>query len=359
MSPVFFMTMETTANETKAVEAARPSQPPPWSSYLADFAKITIAIAFILYVVGYIVWTAHLGRYGVSPPAALLRVEFVSGALCYLVLLASFAIPVATLANRVFPMFRLKGEKPRTYPPLWLVLILWIPLIMRLQQVYFPNKPVPHGMWTIIFFAVAGMGLIHLCVAACLLWKMKNARPTKWFTKSEWFLAYGFFAQLTNFMGSSESGAFFVSLILLYVVGSSVFGFRFHEYWTSMSTSLRMLCCIIIALLLVANIRDFGLTVFGKIPRNIGGGTPERGFLKISSGHEDITRWISADSSNLLAKSGAWTNAVITNSSSGFIGPVWILFRSDKDTIFITSTNKLSRAKGIRSELIEAIEFSR
>jgi len=72
------------------------------------------------------------------------------------------------------------------------------------------------------------------------------------------------------------------------------------------------------------NVQQFGTSVLGDIPRSVGGGRPENAIVKLGANH-----------TNLIAELNLPTTNVFSNT---LVGPIAILFRSDKEIIFIEDT---------------------
>src|SRR5207245_2326329 len=116
---------------------------------------------------------------------------------------------------------------------------------------------------------------------------------------------------------------FLLSTTLLYGAVYQIYGANIRTLWKESSALIRFVVCILIALVFAAHAQQFGAFQFGKIKRQVGGGRPETAYLRFASNHADIPL-----SLNIPA---------ITNNSylSGFVGPVSVLFKSEKEIVFV------------------------
>ena len=82
-----------------ATPAAQGQASPEFLSFLGDSAKYAAFGVFLLYAIGFLIWHAYLGQFGVSS-MEFLQAEYFSVALCYLMLVVTFALPPALLWKR-------------------------------------------------------------------------------------------------------------------------------------------------------------------------------------------------------------------------------------------------------------------
>jgi len=73
-------------------------------------------------------------------------------------------------------------------------------------------------------------------------------------------------------------------------------------------------------------VQEFGNSVLGDIPRSVGGGRPENALVKLGANH-----------TNLIAELNLPTTNIFSNT---LVGPITILFRSDKEIIFLENMPK-------------------
>ena len=99
-------------------------------SFITEAAKVTVFVVFVLYVIGFVIWHSYLGGYGVTAHG-LLRTEFISAAICYLLILVAFAGP-AMLAfhNATHP------KEEGTYEAIFVV---WALLLPKFVGFFFPG----------------------------------------------------------------------------------------------------------------------------------------------------------------------------------------------------------------------------
>jgi len=98
------------------------------------------------------------------------------------------------------------------------------------------------------------------------------------------------------------------------------------ESWIKSNLFVRTLIATTTCLVIIQNVQRFGNSVLGDIPRSVGGGRPENAFVKLGANH-----------TNLIAELNLPTTNVFSNT---LVGPIAILFRSDKEIIFIEDTAK-------------------
>jgi hypothetical protein len=123
------------------------------------------------------------------------------------------------------------------------------------------------------------------------------------------------------------SKQFLIFSLFLYPVISYGFEMGNRNLWKDGGGPIKILIITFCALVFVGNIQLFGAAQFGKISRQMGGGKPETAYVKFAPQYSDMPTLLDIP---VVAKSGF---------SSGFAGPVQILIRSDKQLIFLTSTN--------------------
>jgi nitrate reductase gamma subunit len=90
--------------------------------FLNEAAKLTVFAIFVLYAIGFLIWHSYLENYGVSS-MEFLQVEYLSAAVCYLFVIAGFAIPPALLIERLFLRLE-KKENPESEKVSFLIFFL-------------------------------------------------------------------------------------------------------------------------------------------------------------------------------------------------------------------------------------------
>ncbi len=111
----------------------------------------------------------------------------------------------------------------------------------------------------------------------------------------------------------------FLYIVLCYSLGSNN---HIKEIWNKSNTLLRVLIASFICTVIAGHVQQFGASVFGVIPKRVGGGKPETVYIKPASQHADLLSALNLSGSNSV-------------SSNGFFGPIAILLRSDKEVFFI------------------------
>ena len=206
------------------------------------------------------------------------------------------------------------------------------------------------------------------------------------------------------FQSERVDASFIVSTLFLYIFATTIFGMRVDQAWASFPVHLKVLAVLCAVFVILGNAREFGSRQFGKIPARVGGGEPLKAVVLFDNNHQHlpvllgIPNFNSKDSvpeqfaspittvahspsamTNLLGTNGspASSNAAIHGASRAaatnplsnaatllnrgpFWGPVSILMRSEREIVFdidLATTNRSHRAKVIRADQIEAIEF--
>jgi hypothetical protein len=119
------------------------------------------------------------------------------------------------------------------------------------------------------------------------------------------------------------NGWFLFSTMFLYSTATYGISSNFFETWKKSSLMTRALVVVLITLILISNIQSFAVSQFGEIPKSAGGGKPETVYIKLSLQNSDV-----AASMNIPAA----TNVELLK---GFVGPIGVLLRSDKEILFI------------------------
>lgn len=357
--------------DATTVEGENKKQTSSTWTFLTELVQIGFVIAFVCYATGYIIWHSYLGQYGFSPAIGLWQVEFLSAAFCYFLLFVSFAAPPALL---FFSFVRRRQLQKQTFVAF---VIVWTYILLRVESLYFPGQSAATNQRLIALAIVAGIGASQLLLVFALRRKFPTSKMRLAFAHREWFLMYptALFAAL--FFIKVPTPLFFGSLATFFVTAlGGLAGIDILENWRS--KSFRVFFSFAISLLLLTNVREFGRDVFKFIPRSVGGGKPQLASLKFVSGRDDLRKWVSEAVTNEIS---TLTNALVNRTNSnwvtnisftivtnlppaakhGFVGPLLILFRSEKEIVFLDtlphdSTNKV-RAKQISAEAVEAIEF--
>src|SRR5437879_1125176 len=157
-----------------------------WLEVLKSLTGGTVFIAATLYALGFIIWNAALGRFGVSLGAAI-RVDYISAALCYVVFVASVAVPV-WIVLRIFESSTGRATDAES-APFWAAVVLWNLTIGRIRTLYLstPHKDllsIPRSISQAFWWklALVTVLLVHVAVAVFLrkrpfkFWKI-NVEP--------------------------------------------------------------------------------------------------------------------------------------------------------------------------------------
>jgi hypothetical protein len=92
-------------------------------------------------------------------------------------------------------------------------------------------------------------------------------------------------------------------------------------------------------LVVLSSVQLFGSVQFGKIPKDVGGGKPDTAYIKFSPLHGD------------LANSFKLASSVGNANADGFVGPLEILLRTDREIIFFNNA-EASAADYLTNEMI-------
>jgi hypothetical protein len=326
---------------------------------LGHATKYTVVAIFTLYSIGFIIWHSYLGSYGASS-VGFLQVEYLAAAFCYLFVLTTLALPPILLMRAITPNskdkdFRKTSAQTSIYDKGWLLVVgIWYFLYLWLMQVFFP-----HGEWVsrnglYCEMLIVVIALLHLVARVCCVVKAgylgefmrgSNYRVTEKHIK--WRKS-----RLLTLLNNGKAMSFYLLCILvamiaftkaidrtfvfftmsLYFFANSNFGVRAStfEIWSAANPILRILLSTAICIICVINVQSFGVRVFGKIPKTVGGGQPENAYLKFSPEYLDV------------AKSLNIPVAATIGISTNFFGPVGVLLRSDKEVLFLNYEDQKS-----------------
>jgi hypothetical protein len=381
----------TKTNEVQGSSATRPTEEKPLPSAsptipnqpgvefhknFGEATKYTVFVIFVLYSVGFIIWHAYLGRFGVTA-IAFLQAEYLAAAFCYLFVLATLSIPPILLLRGIKRNISSKGLLGISNwdDDNWIFIgTVWYFLILRVVGVFLPGSLVltprgQHATDVIGCFLILHIILIIFYVTKAgylrVLWDGKdvvnekklawrNSKKFKFFANQHVFAIYTLCMGLAFLVFNPKINSWFLfSTMFLYVTATFGISSNFKETWKKASLMTRALVVILICLILISNIQSFAASQFGEIPKSAGGGKPELAYLKFAKENSDVPI-----SMELLQS----TNLSSTTNFSIF-GPVGILFRSDRQIILINNvaTNFLSStnltAREVRADLVEGIIY--
>jgi len=197
----------------------------------------------------------------------------------------------------------------------------------------------------------------------------KGSKCYRMIVRSEYYYLYLLgFVLLALVFERNVSGAFLFSCLTLYFVIAGVIGLGGNgrtvlDVWGTSSPMLRVLIVVVNCLLLIANVQIFATSQFGSIAKHVGGGKPETAYIRFSPQQHEL-----AQSLNIPVA----TNLTL---GKGFVGPIAVLLRSDKELIFYNyaqtnSTHCLTNevipmqsrtltATQVRTDLIDALIFTK
>jgi hypothetical protein len=313
---------------------------------VGEATKYTVFAIFVLYSIGFIIWHAYLGGYGVST-IAFLQAEYLAAAFCYLFVFSTIAIPPVLLLRGIMRNIKSKGliGISNWEDDNWLFIgSVWFFLILRVLGVFLPGSIIlsERGQYAvacivIIFALHVILIIIYVGKTGYLrtLWDGKDTlnEKTKAWRSSKIFkfianqhvigvytLCLGLIFLVFN---PKINGWFLFSTMFLYSTATYGISSNFFETWKKSSLMTRALVVVLITLILISNIQSFAVSQFGEIPKSAGGGKPETVYIKLSLQNSDV-----AASMNIPAA----TNVELLK---GFVGPIGVLLRSDKEILFI------------------------
>ena len=375
--------------ESSPGNQAVPSEQKPGQreSWIAEFSKYAVIGVFALYVFGFIIWYAHLAKYGLGPPS-FWKIEFLSASLCYFAIVFSIAFPAAILFSRInMPFDRSINFMQSSNVSLYPLLILSAFLVTQVRRLFFPTRILDQ---TIPWWAWLAICLFALQIAISILLRVRKitGRIPNIVKSNLWFALYIVLWSIYGLWHSDRvDRMFLLATSCLYLSATFVSGLMIEEHWKSFSPHLKVLSFACATFLLVQNAQLFGSSQFERIPQGVGGGEPLRALLVFTPEQEGVAAVLSiprADTSpqRVTPLGNVGTNGVFggeprthdTNSlgatavskfavpTRSFYGPVSILMKSDRDIIFIVPTTNAGshlrpRAKMLSSDRVLAMEF--
>jgi ribosomal protein S17E len=323
-------------------------QQPDFGFYkvVGEAAKYSVFAVFVLYSIGFIIWHSYLGSYGVSS-VVFLQAEYLAAAFCYLFILATFAVPPVLLTKALFGNIKKKGlYGVAGWDKNWLFVVsLWFFLSSRITNVFLPgsyNLTNKGQKAEVAFFALMVLHIIlfFICAVKAGYWNFfmygnnwketeaaRNWKTSMFFrliVRSEYFGLYTLALLLITLIFNPQiDGGFLFFTIFLYATATIGVSSNFIETWKTSDLIIRALIIVFICITLVSNIQLFAVNQFGKIPKSVGGGKAETAYIKLSPQNSDV-----AASLNIPTA----TSAGLPN---GFVGPIGVLLRSDKEILFV------------------------
>jgi hypothetical protein len=281
---------------------------------------------------------------------AFLQAEYLAAAFCYLIVLATFAVPPVLLFKALEQSIRDKGLSGVTgWDKGWLLVVsLWFYLTIKLTSVFLPDSlgMTNNGqrllyLWlalvTVHVFAViiclikAGVKgeIVHgkdaKTTAATRSWKASRLYRT--IVRREYVGLYTLaFLLLRVVFNPDVNGAFLFSTMFLYSSIAFSVGDNVFQIWRTTSLVMRTLIIIVNVLILISNIQSFAVFQFGKIARSVGGGKPETAYITFAPQHADIAALLDVPTVKTLT---------LTNQLNG---PIAILLRTEREIIFVNAS---------------------
>lgn len=299
--------------------------------FFNESVKYTAFGVFALYSIGFLIWHSYLGCYGVFS-FDFFQVEYFSAAICYLIFVAMFALPPVLIFNRWFG----KCEPGEAVEPIYSIFFVWYLISQQFVGRFFSGPfnhiASPISVFFIVFTCVMLLNVVILFFAMFNLhfqwtvargWKWSPAQIRDFVNKWDLFSVCMVGLLCINIFSIPELNRFFLLVtvflypILAYGIGSNV-----QNLWNK-GGAYKLLIVTFCGLVIIGDIQLFGVSQFGQVSRQMGGGKPEMAYVKFDSQH--------------LALPASLNMPVATNVTgiSGFFGPVKILFRTDKQIIFL------------------------
>jgi len=290
----------------------------PWQTLAAEATKYTVLVIAVLYAMGFIIWHSFLGTYGVSS-IGFLQAEYLSAAICYILLVACFTMPLAVLLDHL-----LKPRDPsKPGSTLSYLISVWYLITIQLLSMFFPGSPESRLAKTYMVAAFAL--LVSYLIGLVALRKRCGSSPWyKFISELDLFtlIMMGYLV-IRTVQNSSISLMFILLSVCLYLVFFYHTGQDLRKTWPAAGLKVRSLLACLMCLLIISNLNVFGNSQFGKIHRGVGGGKPEQAYLKFSAQHQDLPFALRIPATQCFSPSNT------------FYGPVEILLRSDKELIFL------------------------
>jgi hypothetical protein len=316
---------------------------------LSEAMKYIIVLAFALYCIGFLIWHSYLAKYGVSS-VAFLQMEYLSAAFCYLFILITFAVPPLLFIHAVKLNINALGLKRigQWDRGLYWVICIWFYLTTRVMNIFLPfaGEITTWSLYSLL--SLFGLVTLHLIAATFLAimggglqrfvygntWQetpsARNWKQSNWhkaIVRSEYYSLYMLlFLILTLCFNPSVNGHFLFSSLFLYGSIAAAVGYNHSAQWNLSNVFMRGLIVVIACLVLISNIQIFARSQFDKIPKSVGGGRLEKAYVKFTQQAADIATLL-----NLQRV----TNYSAERLTNGYVGPIAILLRSDKEIIFV------------------------
>ena len=326
---------------------------------LGKIAAVAALVAFLLYVLRFLVWESYLESYGASL-SAFLPAQFVAAAISYLYYTAAIAIPVLLLSWQLEDCVTTWVKPPAAHRHrasrgpvvaaalIWLVIYLYVFLLSPPGQAYRPDWHWNPIAWYYLL-------LLPLLVAAPLMfiyfWKVKRCKRAASLancTVATWMwllkpcvllIVSAIWATVSIIaLATMKSEADYPVLegdflnrtmaALLVLVPFLYYSGRLLK-WSPVQSSLVGMVVLIIVLF---QVRTFGRFQFGHVERGMGGALPETATLTVKQ--------------------------CVPGLNTNVLPSARILLRTENEVVFLYSTNSASRsAYRVGTDLIGSIRF--
>jgi hypothetical protein len=229
------------------------------------------------------------------------------------------------------------------------VLWAWVFILTWVQPLYFPNSDIK-GQWAV--YIPVCLGIVHCGIVIHLRRKAKIPIETAvaWIAES-----IPFYVVLWQFLVILRNTHFeALPIIVLPLLLGGQHGLPHSDFrmlWTYEKQFGKLFASIMVIIMVVTLAYIFGSSMFGRIPKSIGGGQPEIVLMKLYGEGEPLV------------------SALGLPTTNGLVGPIALLTQSDNSfvvvptnglhfamTISRTQTNKVY-AREIQRALVEALFY--
>jgi hypothetical protein len=349
--------VQTTKPETKP--EAKPEVKKGFLESLGDAAKLTVFAAFIMYAVGFVIWTSYLGKYGFAP-MGMLQVEYISAAFCFLLLFIYLALPSVWLV--LAHLEKTKEVAKRIGEPFGVLSVMWTFCLPVLITMYYSGSSKLDSALK-YWFVLLIMGLVHFMLYYHFIGKnaatlkdgeqplLKRIRVLK---SPVWPVVYSLVCIVIVYTHLPNADAtYFLVTPIIFLMFTSSYIELIQKGLNKRFVIFNVTVGIFAFAGLVTDVELFGMRQFEHIPKYIGGGKPQKALLRLSANNQELAELLQLKHCSLDP-----TNVI--KATNGFYGPVQILIKTEKEIYFTideaSSTNKHT-ARQIRSDLVEGMVF--
>lgn len=239
-----------------------------------EFAKAVPLITFfgglILYVFGFIIWNAHLSKFGLFA-SNLNTLDYFSAALSYLVYCTAIGSPVWFICHKW--LYHKQPLEKIFLAETWPLLLLWYWLLNGISSFYFSDSIDYTAHWQI----VASLFLIHLGCFTILRPRYPKSATIAILSSTLTYWFYLIIQQLVSFASlQSVSVLFMCSVLIQYALIFGVFGIanKHHGFFTVRfaSRESKMVYGMVVCISILGNATLYGKLQFERVLRIAGGG---------------------------------------------------------------------------------------